>query len=49
MSNAYDIPRADSPKDVGVSAKVIKSFLENSSFIGNYSPLNIFDKYSLSV
>ena len=30
MSNIYDIPRAESPKDVGVSAKVVKSFLEDA-------------------
>ena len=30
MSNIYDIPRAESPKDVGVSAKVVNDFLEDA-------------------
>ncbi|MBR2953362.1 MAG: serine hydrolase [Clostridia bacterium] len=30
MSNVYDIPRAESPKNVGVSAKVVKDFLNDA-------------------
>ena len=30
MSNAYDIPRAQTPNEVGVSSRVVKSFLEDA-------------------